>query len=224
MLKCLIFDLDGTLTELKLPLESMRQDCKNYYISKGLPPELLEPADGISSSTAKAREFFFSQGIGVDEWDIMQEELDMLMAKHEDDSAKDVTLMPGALETIDTLRSLGFITAILTNNGRQAMEIILDRFPLDEHFSLIHTRHESPLPKPYPDGLLHILSRLGMDSSEAVYVGDALIDAVAAERAGIEFWGLATGEIKTEELRAAGASHVFSELPEIIKAVEVIMH
>jgi len=57
VLKALVFDMDGTITELALPLEAMRADTKEYYIAKGLPAEILEPADGISSSTAKARDY-----------------------------------------------------------------------------------------------------------------------------------------------------------------------
>ncbi|MCK5240654.1 MAG: hypothetical protein KAR33_13945, partial [Candidatus Thorarchaeota archaeon] len=73
MLKAVVFDLDGTITKLKLPLELMRSDAKLFYISEGLPSELLEPADGISSSTAKAREYFLSNGISMNEWDVLQQ-------------------------------------------------------------------------------------------------------------------------------------------------------
>ena len=60
MLKVLVFDLDGTITHLTLPLEAMRRDTKAYYISKGLPSETFESADGISSSTGKARTYFLN--------------------------------------------------------------------------------------------------------------------------------------------------------------------
>ena len=62
MLKALVFDMDGTITHLTLPLEAMRSDTTKYFISKGLPPELLEPADGISSTTGKARDYFLNNG------------------------------------------------------------------------------------------------------------------------------------------------------------------
>ncbi|MFW9848437.1 MAG: HAD family hydrolase [Candidatus Thorarchaeota archaeon] len=215
MLKAIVFDLDGTITKLDLPLELMRNDAKRFYINEGLPSELLEPADGISSSTAKAMDYFLSNGMSQKEWDILQQELDVLMSKHETKSAKDVNLMPGALECIESIRSFGVRTSVLTNNSRFAMDIILKQVPLEKYFEIIQTRHESPSPKPYPDGLVHLVDRMGVALNEAVYVGDAVIDGVAASRANIEFWGVATGETTAEKLFSVGASEVVSSLGEL---------
>ncbi len=215
MPKAMIFDLDGTIIKLTLPLEAMRSEAKRFYIEKGLPPDLLEPADGISSSTAKAKEFFLSNGTSEAEWKSMQDELDVLMASYERSSAKDVSLIKGALETVQYIKSKGIRTAVLTNNSRHAMDIILERIPLDRYFEKIQTRHESPSPKPQPDGLLHITELLGLHPSEVVYVGDALIDGVAAHRAGIEFWGVASGETPAEVLEDLGAKYVMQSINEI---------
>ncbi len=216
MPKALIFDLDGTIIKLTLPLEAMRSEAKRYYIEKGMPPELFEAADGISSSTAKAKDFFLTNGTSEFEWQVMQDELDELMSAFERSSAEDVVLIEGAIETVSAITSKGIRTAVLTNNSRPAMDIILKRIPLDRYFELIHTRHESPSPKPYPDGLLHITSKLGLSPDEVVYVGDAMIDVVAAIRAGIEFWGVASGETPHETLREAGAKVVLSSISELI--------
>ncbi|MFW9844417.1 MAG: HAD family hydrolase [Candidatus Thorarchaeota archaeon] len=216
MLKALVFDMDGTITELSLPLEAMRQDTKDYFISKGLPPDILEPADGISSSTAKARSYFLSNGTSLDTWDKMDQEVDMILSKHEGYAAASAEALPGALEVVAKIRSHGFLTAILTNNGRSSVNQIMTQIPLAEHFEIIQTRHESPRPKPHPDGILKIIADLGVELNEAVYVGDALIDGAAAKRAGIEFWGVATGETSADVLLEAGASHVFKSLDGIL--------
>jgi len=215
MFKAVIFDLDGTIIQLELPLERMREDAKNFYIGEGLPPELLEPADGISSSTAKAKDYFLNNGMPHNEWDVMQQEIDVLMSRHETSSAKDVSLLDGALESIQAIKSMGIRTAVLTNNSRHATDIILKQVPLEDYFEIIQTRHESPSPKPYPDGLLHIVERLGINVNEAVYVGDAMIDGVASTRAGMPFWGVATGETKSHDLKSVGAERVLSSLREI---------
>lgn len=214
-MRAIIFDLDGTITQLELPLELMRSDAKQYYISKGLPANLLESADGISSSTAKAKDYFLSNGVSLQDWDILQEELDKLMSQHETSSAQSVNLMDRALETVSEVRSLGIKTAVLTNNSRDAMDIILRQVPLEQYFEIIQTRHESPSPKPYPDGLIHLAQLLSVDVSEAVYVGDAVIDGVAAARAGMEFWGVTTGETNCQKLLSVGASVVVSSIYDI---------
>ena len=206
MLKALVFDMDGTITHLTLPLEAMRNDTKEYYISRGAPSNLFEPADGISSSTDKAREYFLHNGFSKKEWNSMETEIDTILTKHEGFAAATASLIEGSLEIVRKLRNAGFKIAILTNNGRPALDKIMQNIPLRENFDLIQTRHESPRPKPFPDGL-----------NELVYVGDALIDGAAASRAGIEFWGVSTGETPAEALFAAGASKVFDSLEGVLR-------
>jgi HAD superfamily hydrolase (TIGR01549 family) len=211
--------MDGTITVLALPLEAMRNDTKEYYISKGLPAEMLEPADGISSSTAKAREYFLSNGFTLQDWNKMENEVDVILNKHERFAADSATVLPGALDVVRRIREHGFLTAILTNNGRSSVDKIMEQIPLAEYFQIIQTRHESARPKPHPDGILKIVADLGVELEEVVYVGDALIDGTAAKRAGVEFWGVATGETPADKLVEAGASQVFESLDEIVAAV-----
>jgi HAD superfamily hydrolase (TIGR01549 family) len=212
MLKALVFDMDGTITHLTLPLEAMRRDTKAYFLSKGVPPNLFEPADGISSSTGKSRDYFLNNGFTQEDWDSMESEVDTILSQHEGFAAANATPIEGSLEIVRKLRDAGFKLAILTNNGRPALDKIMKQIPLRENFDLIQTRHESPKPKPFPDGLLKVASELGVGPSEIVYVGDALIDGTAASRAGIEFWGVSTGETAADALYDAGASKVFTSL------------
>ncbi len=220
MLKAVFFDLDGTLTVLSLPLDAMRRDTKEYYKSQGAPDDLFDYADGISSSRVKAREYFFSQGISDSEWEHMEYEVDKTLSGHEGWAATDAQLIDGSTDVVRELKALGLKTAILTNNGRTAVDVILAQIPLQDLFDVIQTRNESPSPKPYPDGLNHLLNHIGVQANEVVYVGDARIDGAAANRAGIEFWGVTTGETQKEDLIKAGASQVFDSLQEIVDVVK----
>ncbi len=223
MLRAALFDLDGTITVLTLPLDAMRSDTKRYYIEHGLPPELLDSADGISSTRVKAKKYFFSHGITEEEWSKMESEIDEMLSQHEGSAAHNAQLISGTLDVVAEIRRLGIKTAILTNNGRPAVNIILKQLPLEKYFDLIQTRNESPNPKPYPDGILRVLERLGVTADEAVYIGDALIDAVAAKRAGVPFWAVATGETSREDLLAAGAARAFNSLEEILPVIREMM-
>ena len=219
MLKAVVFDLDGTLTVLNLPLEAMRRDTKAYFISKGVPAELFEPANGISSSTTKARGYFLSSDMSLDRWKKYETEMDAILDKHEASATKQVILMDDTIEVIGGITDIGLKTAILTNNGRSSVDAILEQTKLGGLFDIIQTRHESPRAKPFPDGLLKIVARLDVERNEAVYVGDAGIDAVAAKRAGIEFWGVTTGETNHESLLRAGASLTFESLSRVLAEV-----
>jgi phosphoglycolate phosphatase len=220
MLKAVFFDLDGTLTVLALPLDAMRRDTKEYYLDQGAPDDLFDAADGISSSRVKAREYFFSQGVSDNEWEQMEREIDKTLSGHEGWAAANAELIDGSMDVVRELKALGLKTAILTNNGRTAVDLILKQLPFQELFDVIQTRNESPSPKPFPEGLRKLMSHMGVEANEVVYVGDARIDAAAATRAGIEFWGVTTGETPKEDLIREGASQVFNSLHEILDEVK----
>ncbi|MFX0053699.1 MAG: HAD family hydrolase [Promethearchaeota archaeon] len=220
MLKAVFFDLDGTLTVLALPLDAMRRDTKEYYRGQGAPDDIFDPADGISSSRVKARDYFFSQGVSEVEWERMEQEIDKTLSGHEGWAATNAELIDGSMDVVHELKALGLKTAILTNNGRTAVDLILKQLPLKDLFDVIQTRNESPSPKPFPEGLRKLMSDVGVQANEVVYVGDARIDAAAAKNAGIEFWGVTTGETPEEDLIKAGASQVFNSLHEIVKEVK----
>ncbi len=220
MLKAMVFDLDGTLTVLTLPLEAMREDTKVYYLARGLPPGVFDQSDGISSSTMKAKSYFLSQGTTLADWERMEAEVDLMLSEYEGSVAGEAKVIEGALETVRKVRARGLKTAILTNNGRFAVDIMLKVIPLEHLFDIIQTRNESPSPKPYPDGLRTIVRNLGVRSNQVVYVGDASIDGAAASRAGIEFWGVTTGETDRATLLSAGAKIVVSSLDGILPIID----
>ncbi|NHJ13295.1 MAG: HAD family phosphatase [Candidatus Thorarchaeota archaeon] len=219
-MKAILFDLDGTITHLTLPLDEMRQDTKDYFISKGYPADGFDPSDGISSSRLKAKEYFNSNGISESEWGLMEAELDKMLSAHENWAATDAEVIDGALETVIQIRNRGLKTAILTNNNREAVDSIMDRIPFQNLFDLILTRHETPNPKPFPDGLVQAARELGVHLSDAVYVGDARIDGAAAQRAGMEFWGITSGETDKDHLIESGASLVFDSIQGIISEID----
>jgi phosphoglycolate phosphatase-like HAD superfamily hydrolase len=65
-----------------------------------------------------------------------------------------------------------------------------------------------------------VLDKLNLSLNDAVYVGDARIDGAAAQRAGLEFWGIASGETDKPNLMKAGASKVFDSIVDIIHEVD----
>ena len=55
------------------------------------------------------------------------------------------------------------------------------------------------------------LDKVGAVAQDAVFVGDAVWDAIACGRAGVAFVGLACGGTSAAELYAAGATEVWRD-------------
>lgn len=91
--------------------------------------------------------------------------------------------------------------ALFTGRVRQEIDYTLDRCRVRKYFRHIVTVEDVTRPKPDPQGLLQILG--GRDRSKAVYLGDNVDDAAAAQAARISF--LAVLPRKSEARRTRGA-------------------
>jgi HAD superfamily hydrolase (TIGR01549 family) len=95
-------------------------------------------------------------------------------------------LIPGAEDTLRSLRGAGLMLGIATNgSGRTAREI-MGAVGVEELFDLYIGADEVAEGKPAPDMLVAACERLGVSPGDAVYVGDEAVDALAGEAAGVK--------------------------------------
>src|SRR5262249_55112877 len=95
--------------------------------------------------------------------------------------------------TFANLRRHNVRVGIVSMKFRYRIEEILRRSQLDDAVDLIVGGEDVKRQKPDPEGLLLGLARLGVSCESALYVGDHLLDAEAAKRAGMHFVGVRTG-------------------------------
>jgi beta-phosphoglucomutase len=95
-----------------------------------------------------------------------------------------VTVYPGAFETIDELRKRGFRVGLVTACALKNMRHCLN----DEqqtHFEFIITGDEVPRAKPFPDPYLTAARQLGLRPDECLVVENAPLGIEAARAAGM---------------------------------------
>ena len=108
--------------------------------------------------------------------------------------------------------------AIFTGRNWQELNYTLDRNKVRRNFKTIITVEEVANPKPAPDGLIKILH--GRPSSEALYVGDNIDDALAAQAAQVPLLAILpkTGEERRQRstrLRELGALDILSDISQL---------
>jgi HAD superfamily phosphatase len=91
--------------------------------------------------------------------------------------------------------------AIFTGRTKQELDYTLDRWKVREFFTRVVTVESVARGKPDPEGLLKILS--GRHPTRAVYVGDNVDDALAAQAAAVPFVGVLP--VRSEERRQRAA-------------------
>ena len=100
------------------------------------------------------------------------------------------TETPGVIKG---LYNKGIKLGIVSTKFRYRIEAILRRENLLNFFEVIVGGEDVSTLKPNPFGLLLAVKKLSITSSEAIYIGDSIIDAETANRAGISFISVLSG-------------------------------
>lgn len=97
-----------------------------------------------------------------------------------------IKLQPNIETILKTLKSKNLYTAIVTNRG-DSIHHLLKYFNINIYFDYLVTCNDVRTPKPSPEGLHKILNYFNKAHNEALYIGDSIIDKIAAESIKIPF-------------------------------------
>jgi haloacid dehalogenase superfamily, subfamily IA, variant 3 with third motif having DD or ED/haloacid dehalogenase superfamily, subfamily IA, variant 1 with third motif having Dx(3-4)D or Dx(3-4)E len=122
-------------------------------------------------------------------------------------------LTPGALETLKKLKRQGLSLALATN--RDNAWAALASMGLARYFDTAVGSADVAQGKPAPDMILMAMGQLNADPGRTLYVGDAVFDMEAANRAGIRAVGVLEGGTSRAELIRAGAWQVRENLGDL---------
>ncbi|MCB5910290.1 phosphonatase-like hydrolase [Streptomyces pinistramenti] len=136
-----------------------------------------------------------------------------------------VTPLPGARDTIETLRAAGLTTALTTGFARATQDAILHALGWQDLASLTLCPEDAGRGRPYPDMVLTALLRTGAtDRVQRIAVaGDTSYDMLSGRRAGAAVVaGVLTGAHDAAQLEAAGATHVLGSVAELPALLGVV--
>ena len=125
-----------------------------------------------------------------------------LFVKYAQDEKKqyldNTRLFPTALPSLQLLREVNCKIALVTTKTRDCVDDILQKFDLNQYFDYIIGGNEVDFPKPHPMSIQLAMRALGIPANETIYVGDSIIDAEAANRAGVAFIAVLTGQTQRQ--------------------------
>ena len=96
-----------------------------------------------------------------------------------------ITLIPGAMETLEELRRGGAVHFVYTHRGDSSGPI-LERLGIRACFREIVTSRHAFRPKPSGDGVRYLTEKYGLDPARTWYVGDRTLDVLCAKDAGVK--------------------------------------
>ncbi len=211
--RCAIFDMDGTT----LYTLQDRSDGVNFSLRKnGLPErQIAEIRRFVGNGIHREIEQAVPEGSSEAVIQKVFDDFNGWYAKHCYDHTKPYD---GILLLLSHLRSAGMKTAIVSNKGDYAVQILDEKY-----FSgLIDAgvgEKQGIARKPAPDTVNAVLDSLQIDRNEAVYIGDSEVDLETAANAGMDCIIVTWGYRDEDFLRSRGAEllvHTPEELEKVL--------
>jgi phosphoglycolate phosphatase len=205
-LRAVLFDFDGTLAN---SYPGITASVNHVRAAHGLPPlEESQVQPFVGWGPARLLEATVPGG------DVIAD-VARYRAHHPSVMRTGTQLFPGVPETLAALKQKGLRLAICSNKPVAFTRELLDFFGLSSRIDVVLGPEEVARPKPAPDMLQAALARLKVSHSEALYVGDMVVDIETARSAGVAVWVVPTGSDEHATLAAAHPDRIVSELREL---------
>lgn len=211
--KLVIFDLDGTILDT---LEDLTNSV-NYALNKNKLAQrtIDEVRCFVGNGIKKLIERAVPSNTESNIVEQVFEDFKIHYVKHSADNTKPYQ---GIKEMIETLRSAGCKTAVVSNKADVAVGPLCESF-FPNMFDIAIGEREGIRKKPSPDSVLEVLDRLNMEKKDAVYIGDSEVDIQTAANAGIDVISVNWGFRNEEFLREQGAQIIVKRSEEITELV-----
>jgi len=205
MLKAVVFDFDGTLAET---CSSIWAEYQRVQDEMGLPKITYRRFGRELGRTWEDALVAFWPQVDVKEF-----------SRRYRQNAERINKIPGAREALSAL-SGKYELAVMSSRGQTVHENLKAAGFEETLFKAVYCRLDLQYTKPDPRALTQVLEKLGVKPSEAAYVGDSVIDAECAQKAGIRFIGVLTGGADMEDFKGAGVEDVIASVAKLPSFLE----
>ncbi len=218
MKKLVVFDLDGTLVDSIYDLA----DCANTALRmNNLPENTLSEyytfvGNGMENLIRTSMKF---QGGNNELYRKVRGDFDKEYKAHCNDKT---CAYEGVAQLLSELMRKGIATAVLTNKADEFVGGILHKCFPEHKFEAFWGQRQGIERKPSADGLLKLISELGFEKEDCVYIGDSEVDVKTACNAGVDLICVLWGFRSKEELVSSGAELMVSNTDELLNAIITI--
>jgi phosphoglycolate phosphatase len=206
LMRTLLFDLDGTLTD---PREGITRSIAHALERMGIEPP---PLDRLTFAIGPPLRASLAQLIGTEARDAVERALAHYRERFADVGLFENAVYDGIPEALAHLRGAGSRLLVATSKPRVYAERIVRHFGLDGHFDAVEGCELDGTREDKRDLLAHMFAAHAIEPGAAAMIGDRGHDMRAARHHGVAALGALWGYGSAEELREHGA-HDLCETP-----------
>ena len=199
MIRCVLFDLDGTLADTAPDLAAALNQMRS---ARGLEVLPLEPLRRMASSGARG---LLGVGFGLQPGDADYEAHRLeFLANYENALHVHTRLFDGIealLSAIETSRAGDAIRkwGVVTNKAKRFTDPLSRSIGFTGRASCVVSGDTTPHAKPHPAPLLHAAELSGVAAADCIYIGDDLRDIQAGQAAGMKTLAVTWGYLGDSE-------------------------
>jgi pyrophosphatase PpaX len=210
-IRTVLFDLDGTLIDsVRLILDSYHHTLATH----GLPPRTDE--EWLAGVGTPLTAQFAA-------WRDDPVTLEMLIATYREYNLKHhdrmVTVYPGVVEVVRTLKAQGLGTGLVTSKNRSGAVRGLSLAQLEALMDVLVCADEVENPKPHPEPVEKAVQLLGADPSATLYVGDSVHDMRSGRAAGVRTAAVLWGPFGRSHLEGAQPDYWLERPEDLLRVV-----
>lgn len=206
-----IFDLDGTLLDT---LQDLANSVNIALEDFGQPVRTVEEVRAfVGNGVRKLMQRAVPEGTDEDLGERIYERFLEVYDREKNHYTKPYD---GILELIALLKARGIACAVLSNKNDDAVAALCEaHFP--NCFEFTQGMRPGVAPKPVPDALFALCTRMGINPEDAVYIGDSEVDVKTAQAAGMRLVAVTWGFRSREMLAKTGAKEMIDAPRELIE-------
>ncbi len=178
MIKCVLFDLDGTLIQTtEIIIDAFKMTFKKFF------PELKLSEDEYTNMLGAT--LFTTFGYHASSKEQVDEMVKFYRTYSNDLIDQSLHAYPGAIETMEYLKRKGIKVGVVTSKMKMVAKHHLEMTKLFPYIDGIIGYEDVQEHKPSPEPIEKGLALLQAKPTQTIYVGDHENDIIAAKKAGI---------------------------------------
>jgi phosphoglycolate phosphatase len=212
MIKGIIFDFDGTLTELTLDFGHLRAEIEKVarqYVGD----------DEIRSQEGQfvIEMIYWVEGRLGGEADTFRREAFGRLRELEMEASRGKDVYPYTRDVLQRLRFKSMKIGVITRSHVDVLFLVFQ--DIKSYVDTIVTRDEVKEVKPHPNHGAEVLRLLGINPDEAILVGDHPTDVLAGKAAGMKTAGVLSGRTTREAFEQVGATYILEDIRGVLDIV-----
>lgn len=211
MIKYLLFDLDGTITD---PKEGITK-CVQYALSKF---DIEEECDNLLSFIGPPLTDSFMDFYGFD-----KQKAELAIKYYRERYAKiglfENSAIDGIHEVLEKLKNSGYTLAVATSKPTCFAISICEKYDFSKYFDIIMGSELDGTRTKKSEIIYEVLKQLNAKPEEVVMIGDRKYDIIGAKEVGTASIGVRFGYAEDGELEKAGADFIVGTPNELLSCI-----